>query len=132
MLQPFANLEGWPADSAERKDAFDRAKGWITIMAAVGTETLQVGPSDAEDINTDRQTLSSDLRKHADLLAAHNFRLAYENWCWATHAPTGKDMWEIVQLVDWPNVGLCLDTFQTAVASGLILRPLLASCPTLI
>lgn len=48
------------------------------------------------------------------MLAEHNFRLAYENWCWATVAPTWKDVWEIVQLVDLPNVGLCLDTFQTA------------------
>ena len=32
----------------------------------------------------------------------------------ATHAPTWEDVWEIVKLVDRPNVGLCLDTFQTA------------------
>lgn len=48
------------------------------------------------------------------MLAPHSFRLAYENWCWATHAPTWKDVWKIVQAVDRPNVGLCLDTFQTA------------------
>lgn len=47
------------------------------------------------------------------MLAKHGFRLAYENWCWSTHAPTWKDVWEIVKQVDRPNVGLCLDTFQT-------------------
>lgn len=41
-------------------------------------------------------------------------KLAYENWCWSTHAPKWKDVWEIVRDVDRPNVGLCLDTFQTA------------------
>ena len=41
-------------------------------------------------------------------------RLAYENWCWSTHAPTWKDVWEIVKEVDRPNAGLCLDTFQTS------------------
>ncbi|KAI9882606.1 MAG: hypothetical protein M1823_005653 [Watsoniomyces obsoletus] len=40
--------------------------------------------------------------------------MAYENWCWSTHAPSWKDAWEMVQKVDRPNVGLCLDTFQTA------------------
>ena len=40
--------------------------------------------------------------------------MAYENWCWSTHAPDWKDVWEIVKKVDRPNVGLCLDTFQTA------------------
>ena len=44
VLQPFANFEGWPKGSSERKDAFDRARGWISIMQAVGTDMLQVAP----------------------------------------------------------------------------------------
>lgn len=45
MLQPFSNFEGWKPQSEERKDAFRRAKGWIKIMEAVGTDMLQVnGP----------------------------------------------------------------------------------------
>jgi sugar phosphate isomerase/epimerase len=47
------------------------------------------------------------------MLSKRNMRLAYENWCWSTHAPTWKDVWEIVKAVDRPNIGLCLDTFQT-------------------
>ena len=43
MLQPFSNFEGWRPQSAERKDAFNRAKGWIRIMEAVGTDMLQAG-----------------------------------------------------------------------------------------
>ena len=42
MLQPFANFEGWPEGSKERRDAFGKAKGWINIMQAVGTDMLQV------------------------------------------------------------------------------------------
>ncbi len=42
MLQPFSNFEGWPEGSKERKEAFDKAKGWIRIMHAVGTDMLQV------------------------------------------------------------------------------------------
>lgn len=76
----------------------------------------KVGSSDtpAEKITTDRNQIVSDLRELADLLAKCNMRLAYENWCWSTHAPTWKDVWEIVKAVDRPNIGLCLDTFQTA------------------
>ncbi|KAL2000189.1 hypothetical protein VTN02DRAFT_3445 [Thermoascus thermophilus] len=62
------------------------------------------------------------------MLSKRGMRLAYENWCWSTHAPRWKDVWEIVKKVDKPNVGLCLDTFQTAgaewgdptTASGLV------------
>lgn len=48
------------------------------------------------------------------MLATQDMRLAYENWCWSTHAPAWADVWDIVRRVDRPNVGLCLDTFQTA------------------
>ncbi|TVY53040.1 3-dehydroshikimate dehydratase, partial [Lachnellula suecica] len=113
MLQPFANFEGWPEGSKERDDAFDRAKGWIEIMKAVGTDMLQVGSSDSPTITSSKEALASDLAQLADLLAPHSFRLAYENWCWATHAPTWASVWSIVQLANRPNIGLCLDTFQT-------------------
>ena len=43
MLQPFSNYEGWPEGSPERKDAFERAEGWIRIMEACGTDLLQAG-----------------------------------------------------------------------------------------
>ncbi|KAA8577196.1 hypothetical protein EYC84_007190 [Monilinia fructicola] len=75
---------------------------------------LGVGSSDSPDISSDFKVLAADLRELADLLAEHNYRLAYENWCWATHASTWREVWQIVQLVDRPNIGLCLDTFQTA------------------
>ena len=42
MLQPFANFEGWPRGSTEREDAFARARGWMEIMEALGTDLLQV------------------------------------------------------------------------------------------
>lgn len=131
MLQPFSNFECWKPQSGERKDAFTRAKGWIRIMEAVGTDMLQVrsrfrqcmalltrfsgqvGSTDAP-IPTSRDVAVSDLKELADLLAPHNYRLAYENWCWSTHAPDWKDVWDIVERVDRPNIGLCLDTFQTA------------------
>ena len=75
---------------------------------------LQVGSSDSPSITSSTETLASDLAALADLLAPHSFRLAYENWCWATHAPTWRSVYDIVRLANRPNIGLCLDTFQTA------------------
>ena len=116
ILQPFANFEGWPEGSAERKDAFTRAEGWMRIMEACGTDMLQVGSTDSpeEKIGHDRDRFVSDLRELADMLAKKDFRIAYENWCWSTHAPDWADVWDICQKVDRPNFGLCLDTFQSA------------------
>lgn len=42
ILQPFGQFEGWPEGSDEKKDAWERVEGWIRIMKAVGTDTLQV------------------------------------------------------------------------------------------
>jgi sugar phosphate isomerase/epimerase len=114
MLQPFANYEGWPEGSDGRKDAMDRARGWIRIMQACGTDMLQVGSTDTPIEKLDKSKIISDLQVLCDMLSEHGFRLAYENWCWSTHAPDWKDVWSIVQKVDRPNIGLCLDTFQTA------------------
>ncbi|OTB17176.1 hypothetical protein K445DRAFT_316673 [Daldinia sp. EC12] len=113
MLQPFANFEGWPKGSSARKDAFERAEGWIRIMEAVGTDMLQVGSSDAPGISSSIDDLASDLAELADMCAAKGFRIAYENWCWATHAPSWKDVWRIVEKANRSNLGLCLDTFQS-------------------
>ncbi|KAI0204063.1 3-dehydroshikimate dehydratase [Astrocystis sublimbata] len=114
MLQPFANFEGWPKGSKEREDAFTRAKGWMRIMEAVGTDMLQVGSSDAPGISGDFDVLAADLAELADLCKEKGLRIAYENWCWATHAPDWRDVWTIVEKADRDNLGLCLDTFQSA------------------
>ena len=42
ILQSFSNFEGWPDGSPEKEDAWKRAKGWLQIMEAVGTDMLQV------------------------------------------------------------------------------------------
>ena len=92
------------------------ATGNVTNHSAFGlanTLALKVGSTDSP-IPISRDVVTSDLKELADLLAPHNFRLAYENWCWSTHAPDWKDVWEMAQKVDRPNFGLCLDTFQSA------------------
>lgn len=78
--------------------------------------SIQVGATDTpkEKISTNRADIVADLRELAQMLAEYNFRVAFENWCWSTHGRSWKNVWEIVRDVDRPNVGLCLDTFQTA------------------
>ena len=116
MMQPFSNFEGWAASSPEREDAWERVRNWTEIMEVLGCDMLQVGSSDspASKIGTDRSCFVADLRELADFLKPKGMRVAYENWCWSTHAPDWKDVWEICRQVDRENFGLCLDTFQSA------------------
>jgi len=48
MLRPLAKFEGWKLGSqdSERQDAFARARGWLKVMEALGTDMLQVGDSE--------------------------------------------------------------------------------------
>ena len=41
-------------------------------------------------------------------------RFAYESLCWSTRIDTWELCWEVVQRVDRPNFGMCLDTFNIA------------------
>ncbi|OAA66684.1 Xylose isomerase-like, TIM barrel domain protein [Niveomyces insectorum RCEF 264] len=104
-----------PLGSEKREDAFARARGWVGIISAAGTDMLQVGSSDSPEIrDTPVERLTGDLRQLADMLSEKVFRLAYENWCWAMRAPTWKAAWDLVRQVGRPNIGLYLDTFQSA------------------
>jgi len=79
MLQPFSNFDGWSKGSKERADAFERAKGWMWIMEALGTDMLQVGSSDSEGISGDIDLLAGDLGELADLAAKKGFRILSRN-----------------------------------------------------
>ncbi|PYH89034.1 3-dehydroshikimate dehydratase, partial [Aspergillus ellipticus CBS 707.79] len=123
MLQPFANFEGWPRGSPEREDAFRRAEGWSEIMTAVGTSPPQSNPWPCEEHRwSAQQTPPSPpplprCKSKFNPPRNHHHRpkrLAYENWCWSSHAPRWSDIYALVHAVNRPNIGLCLDTFQTA------------------
>ena len=53
MLQPFANFEGWQKgkQDEQRADAWERARGWMRIMDAVGTDMLQVSVPTRSEIS---------------------------------------------------------------------------------
>lgn len=131
MLQPFANFDilkdGKPNPSSERtrsdalKDGSELWKQWALICFRYGAGSLftsvftaankvsctKVGP-------TNSRSESRNVSSSHEVLEPHQLRLAYENLCGATYAPDWKQVWEIVQKVDRTDVGLCLDTFQTA------------------
>lgn len=46
------------------------------------------------------------------MFVLYGFKFVYENWCWVIWVFIWKEVWEIVKMVDWFNIGLCLDIFQ--------------------
>jgi sugar phosphate isomerase/epimerase len=107
--------------SIEPKDGIGSWKLWEQICCRFVVRSSscarlinkQIGSSDAPVISS-LDELAADLAELADIMAPKGFRIAYENWCWATHAPDWKDVWAIVKKANRPNLGLCLDAFQSA------------------
>lgn len=75
---------------------------------------MQVAASDADNISLSEDELATDIALAADILHEDGYRLAYEDLCWATAAPTWISGWKLVLKADRDNIGLCLDTFHIA------------------
>jgi 4-hydroxyphenylpyruvate dioxygenase len=116
-LQPFSHYEGL-LDRSEHDRRLEQLKFWIQLAHELNTDIIQIPASflPAEQVTEDLELIVSDLREVADmgLRATPPIRFAYEGLCWSTRVDTWERCWEVVQRVDRPNFGMCLDTFNIA------------------
>jgi len=114
-LQPFMHYEGL-VDRQKHALRVEEMRLWIQLAHTLGTDLIQIPSSflPAEEISSDLDIIVSDLRKLADmgLEQKPTIRFAYESLCWGTYSNTWEDSWSVVQRVDRPNFGLCLDSFN--------------------
>lgn len=86
-------------------------------MIQIPANFLGPDPSTGKPRTTgDMDVIVADLRELARLGARESppVRFAYEALAWSTHVDTWEACWEVVQRVDRPNFGICLDTFNLA------------------
>jgi 4-hydroxyphenylpyruvate dioxygenase len=116
-LQPFLFYEGL-RDRQQHDRLIEKLHVWFDIVDILGTDMIQIPCNflPKEQITGDMNTIVADLVKVADLGSKRTrpIRFAYENLCWSTYIDTWEAAWEVVQLVDRPNFGMCLDTFNIA------------------
>ncbi|KAF2161045.1 hypothetical protein M409DRAFT_37639 [Zasmidium cellare ATCC 36951] len=116
-LQPFLFYEGLK-DRNKHQELIKKLHVWIDLTKILGTNTIQIPGNflPAEEITDDPKVIVDDMREVADigLLQDPPIRFAYESLCWSTYIDTWEKSWEIVRLVDRPNFGVCLDTFNIA------------------
>jgi 4-hydroxyphenylpyruvate dioxygenase len=116
-LQPFSHYDGL-LNREEHERRLDQLEFWFTLARELKTDIIQVPASflPAPQVSEDFDLIVSDLRKVADMGLAQNppIRFAYESLCWSTRVDTWERCWEVVQRVDRPNFGMCLDTFNIA------------------
>lgn len=116
-LQPFMHYEGL-LDRNEHAIKIQKLKLWFKIAKALGTDVIQIPANflGRDEITGDMAVVVADLRQIADMGLQETpvIKFAYENLCWSTYFDTWEQGWEIVEQVDRPNFGLCLDTFNIA------------------
>lgn len=116
-LQPFMHYEGL-LDRKEHATRIEKLKGWFKIAKALGTDVIQIPANflGKEEITGDIDVVVKDLRQVADMGLQETpvIKFAYENLCWSTYFDTWEQGWDIVEKVDRPNFGLCLDTYNIA------------------
>ncbi|KAL1907158.1 hypothetical protein Sste5344_007109 [Sporothrix stenoceras] len=116
-LQPFRHFEGLISRDA-RADRLAELRLWCRLAGIMRTDLILIPSSflPASLTTGDLKFIVQDLREAADIAAAAKppVRLCYEGLAWGTHIDTWQASWDVVQQVDQPNFGLCLDTFNIA------------------
>ncbi len=114
-LQPFMHYEGL-RDRAAHQRRLQEMILWIQLAQALGTSIISVPSTclSAQEASGDIDLIVRDMRELAELAAPEQIQVAYESLAWGTHIDTWDQAWDVVEKVDRPNFGICLDTFNIA------------------
>lgn len=115
-FQPLRTFEGF-VEEEDRRDARRHAKGILDVMGLFDTDLLLVCSTTIPSPRTtgDLETAASDLSWLAELAATYSppIRVMYEGLSFGAHRRRWQDVWEVIEKVNRPNFGLCLDSFNT-------------------
>jgi len=118
-LQPFMHYEGL-TNQVEHQAMIEKMKLWFKLANILGTDIIQIPtlfrPQTDEGVSGDMDLIVKDMTEVADLGLQETpvIKFAYENLCWGTFIDTWERIWDVVERVDRPNFGVCLDTFHIA------------------
>ncbi|KAJ5767414.1 uncharacterized protein N7511_005030 [Penicillium nucicola] len=116
-LQPFLFYEGLK-DRAEHTRRIETLSHWFELVNILETDLIQIPANflPAEEITSDTKIIVQDMIELAEmgLQQSPPIRFVYENLAWGTYIDTWEGMWDIVERVNRPNFGCCLDTFNIA------------------
>ncbi|KAL7661510.1 hypothetical protein ACMYSQ_000908 [Aspergillus niger] len=117
-LQPFSFYEGLVDRKQTEYLLTVKLPTWFQLARILDTDMIQV-PSNfapAQQTTGDRDVIVGDLQRLADIGLAQSppFRFVYEALAWGTRVNLWDEAYEIVEAVDRPNFGICLDTFNLA------------------
>ncbi|CAN3357430.1 hypothetical protein DICA3_C10682 [Diutina catenulata] len=110
-LQPFRDLGGWNCNE-EFYGKIDELKKFFIIMNQLMTDTLIIGANTLPHPSDDMEVIVGQFRTASRLAANRGIKLAYESVSWATNVHNLEKLCDIVERVDEPNFGICIDSFH--------------------
>ena len=84
----------------------------LKLCEAVGAERLLVCSSTSPHASGNIEHIAADLRKVAMLATPLGLRVGFEALSWGRYVSDFELSWEIVQLADRANLGVCVDSFH--------------------
>ena len=90
----------------------ETVKTMLKLCEAVGAERLLICSSTSPHASGDIPHIAADLRKVAMLATPLGLRVGFEALSWGRHVSDFELSWEIVQLADRANLGVCIDSFH--------------------
>ncbi|MCU1522369.1 MAG: sugar phosphate isomerase/epimerase and 4-hydroxyphenylpyruvate protein [Arthrobacter sp.] len=110
LYQPFRDFDSVPEELLTAN--LRRAEAKFRLMSRLGMDTILVCSNVATASIDDDGLRAEQLSRLAGLAADHGVKLAYEALAWGKYVNDYQHAHRLVQTVDHPNLGTCLDSFH--------------------
>ncbi|MDQ0771398.1 4-hydroxyphenylpyruvate dioxygenase [Pseudarthrobacter defluvii] len=110
LYQPFRDFDGVTPDLL--KANLRRAEAKFKLMARLGMDTILVCSNVATATIDDDGVRAEQLAQLANLAGDHGVKVAYEALAWGKYVNDYEHAYRLVEMVDHPNLGTCLDSFH--------------------
>ncbi|VXA97709.1 4-hydroxyphenylpyruvate dioxygenase [Arthrobacter sp. 9AX] len=110
LYQPFRDFDGVTPDLL--KANLRRAEAKFRLMSRLGMDTILVCSNVATATIDDDGLRASQLAELAELAGDHGVKVAYEALAWGKYVNDYEHAHRLVEMVDHPNLGTCLDSFH--------------------
>jgi 4-hydroxyphenylpyruvate dioxygenase len=110
LYQPFRDFDSVPEDLLTAN--LRRAEAKFRLMSRLGMDTILVC-SNVATASIDSDDLRAEqLGRLAELAGGHGVKVAYEALAWGKYVSDYEHAHRLVEAVDHPNLGTCLDSFH--------------------
>jgi 4-hydroxyphenylpyruvate dioxygenase len=110
LYQPFRDFDSVTEDLLAAN--LRRAEAKFRLMSRLGMDTILVCTNVATAAIDDDDLRATQLAALADLAGEYGVKVAYEALAWGKYVNDYEHAHRLVEMVDHPNLGTCLDSFH--------------------